>query len=122
MPGAYLVKLTVDGQSYTQPLTLKMDPRVKTPPSGLLEQYTLSTAVATMIDQDHAAVEDVRASRAKLQGSESAAQPVSRTFSKNLQRSIRPPGAAAAEGEAAARRARNLSLASTGTCCALRRY
>jgi photosystem II stability/assembly factor-like uncharacterized protein len=31
MPGEYKVKLTVDGQSQTQPLTLKRDPRVTTP-------------------------------------------------------------------------------------------
>jgi hypothetical protein len=34
LPGEYTVKLTVDGKSFTQPLTLKMDPRVKTPPAG----------------------------------------------------------------------------------------
>ena len=41
-PGQYTVKLTVDGKSYTQPLTLKMDPRVKTLPLGLAQQFTLS--------------------------------------------------------------------------------
>jgi photosystem II stability/assembly factor-like uncharacterized protein len=30
-PGSYTVKLTVDGKSYTQPITVKQDPRVKTP-------------------------------------------------------------------------------------------
>src|SRR5437879_12753871 len=40
--GAYTVKLTVDGRSYTQPLTVKMDPRVKTPPLGLAQQFILS--------------------------------------------------------------------------------
>jgi photosystem II stability/assembly factor-like uncharacterized protein len=30
-PGPYTVKLTVDGKSYTQPLTLKPDPRLATP-------------------------------------------------------------------------------------------
>ncbi len=30
-PGTYTVKLTVDGKSYTQPLTLKPDPRLATP-------------------------------------------------------------------------------------------
>ena len=30
-PGAYTVRLTVDGKQYTQPLTLRLDPRVKTP-------------------------------------------------------------------------------------------
>jgi photosystem II stability/assembly factor-like uncharacterized protein len=29
LPGAYTVKLTVNGKSYTQPLTVKMDPRAK---------------------------------------------------------------------------------------------
>ncbi|HKB10440.1 MAG TPA: hypothetical protein VKD69_07295, partial [Vicinamibacterales bacterium] len=41
-PGQYTVKLTVDGTSYTQPLTVKMDPRVTTPQFGLQEQFTLS--------------------------------------------------------------------------------
>jgi photosystem II stability/assembly factor-like uncharacterized protein len=42
MPGNYTVKLTVDGKSYTRSLTIKMDPRVKTPVVELQKQYTLS--------------------------------------------------------------------------------
>jgi photosystem II stability/assembly factor-like uncharacterized protein len=42
MPGVYTVKLTVDGKSYTKPVTIKMDPRVKTPLVELQKQYTLS--------------------------------------------------------------------------------
>jgi len=42
MPGVYTVKLTVDGKSYTQPLTIKMDPRVKTSAIELQKQYDLS--------------------------------------------------------------------------------
>jgi photosystem II stability/assembly factor-like uncharacterized protein len=42
MPGNYSVVLTVNGKSYTQPLTLKMDPRVKTPARDLAEQLRLS--------------------------------------------------------------------------------
>jgi len=41
-PAIYTVKLTVDGKSYTQPLTVTMDPRVKTPTLGLAQQFTLS--------------------------------------------------------------------------------
>jgi hypothetical protein len=44
-PGVYTVKLTVDGKSYTQPMTVKMDPRVKTPALGLQQQATLSKAL-----------------------------------------------------------------------------
>jgi len=42
MPGTYTVKLTVDGKSYTRPLTIKMDPRVKTSAIELKKQYDLS--------------------------------------------------------------------------------
>jgi hypothetical protein len=42
MPGNYTVRLTVDGQSHTQPLTVKMDPRVQTPASALQQQFDTS--------------------------------------------------------------------------------
>ncbi|HTU32930.1 MAG TPA: hypothetical protein VMF66_03915 [Candidatus Acidoferrum sp.] len=42
LPGQYAVVLTAGGKTYTQPLTVKMDPRVKTPPAGLREQFSES--------------------------------------------------------------------------------
>ena len=42
MPGKYTVVLTVDGQKYTQPLTVQMDPRVKTSMADLQKQFDLS--------------------------------------------------------------------------------
>jgi len=42
MPGKYTVVLTVGGKSYQQPLTLQMDPRVKTSNADLAEQFKLS--------------------------------------------------------------------------------
>jgi hypothetical protein len=41
-PGPYVVRLTVGGVSQEQPLTVKMDPRVKTPAEGLQQQFDLS--------------------------------------------------------------------------------
>ncbi len=41
-PGRYTVRLTANGKTYTQPLTLKMDPRVKTLAIGLQQNATLS--------------------------------------------------------------------------------
>jgi hypothetical protein len=41
-PGQYTVRLAVAGQHYTQPLTLKLDPRVKTTPAGLAQLTQLS--------------------------------------------------------------------------------
>jgi photosystem II stability/assembly factor-like uncharacterized protein len=42
MPGTYTVRLTVGGQSYTRPLTVKMDPRVQTPEAALQQQLDAS--------------------------------------------------------------------------------
>jgi photosystem II stability/assembly factor-like uncharacterized protein len=42
MPGEYTVVLTAGGKSYTQPLPVKMDPRVKTSLSNLARQFELS--------------------------------------------------------------------------------
>lgn len=42
MPGHYSVRLTVDGHSYTQPMTVRMDPRVKTSTADLQRQFDLS--------------------------------------------------------------------------------
>ncbi|MGB8522601.1 MAG: hypothetical protein WCD43_06520 [Candidatus Acidiferrales bacterium] len=46
LPGVYAVKLTVAGQSYSQPLTVKMDPRIKTPPADLQQQFELATEIS----------------------------------------------------------------------------
>ncbi len=42
MPGNYTVKLQVDGQTFSQPLVVKMDPRVKTAIKELQKQHDLS--------------------------------------------------------------------------------
>jgi hypothetical protein len=41
-PGDYTVTLTVDGQAFSQPLTVAMDPRVKVSAADLQEQFDLS--------------------------------------------------------------------------------
>jgi hypothetical protein len=71
MPGQYTVKLTIAGKSYTQPLTVKMDPRVKTPPAGLLEEFTLATRLTAMMHQDYQALQEIRELQSKLQSQDS---------------------------------------------------
>jgi photosystem II stability/assembly factor-like uncharacterized protein len=44
MPGVYTVKLTVAGRTFSQSLTIKMDPRVKTGTAALQKQHDLSMA------------------------------------------------------------------------------
>ncbi|MBZ5560012.1 MAG: glycoside hydrolase [Acidobacteriia bacterium] len=65
-PGQYTVKLTVNGKSYTQPLTLKMDPRVKTSPLGLTQQFTLSKRMYDDLLNVQKTLVDVRALRDTL--------------------------------------------------------
>jgi len=45
VPGTYTVKLTASGKSYTQPLVVRMDPRVKSGTLALQQQFTLSKKV-----------------------------------------------------------------------------
>ena len=42
MPGQYTVKLSAGGETYTQTLTVKLDPRVKILPLSLAKQFSLS--------------------------------------------------------------------------------
>jgi len=46
LPGNYTVKLTVEGKSYTQPLSVKMDPRIKTPITGLQKQFEVGMQIS----------------------------------------------------------------------------
>jgi photosystem II stability/assembly factor-like uncharacterized protein len=64
-PGRYTVRLTVDGKSYTQPLTLKMDPRVKTPVLGLQQQFTMSKGLYDDITAAQKTLAQIRGIRAQ---------------------------------------------------------
>jgi hypothetical protein len=66
LPGEYTVKLTVGGQTYSQPLTVKMDPRVTTPPEGLRQQFEMATSLSQALRQDYDALQQVKRARALL--------------------------------------------------------
>jgi hypothetical protein len=66
VPGTYTVHLTVNGTTYTQPLTVRMDPRVKATAATLARQFTLSKGVYDDINRTRSALDDVRAIRAAL--------------------------------------------------------
>jgi hypothetical protein len=65
-PGRYRVILNVNGKTYTQPLTVRMDPRVTTPAAGLQQQFTLSMNVTRALERDTVALQQVRAFTAAL--------------------------------------------------------
>jgi photosystem II stability/assembly factor-like uncharacterized protein len=73
-PGRYSVKLTVNGKSYTQPLTLRMDPRVKTTPLGLQQQFTLSKQLYDDANSVANAMVQMRALRAQVAQAKNGAQ------------------------------------------------
>ncbi|MEI6106353.1 MAG: glycoside hydrolase [Opitutae bacterium] len=50
LPGEYQVKLTVGGHVSTQPLTLRMDPRVKSSPASWEKQFATQSQLAAIIN------------------------------------------------------------------------
>jgi hypothetical protein len=66
VPGSYVVRLTVDGKVYEQPLKVKMDPRVKTPFTGLQQQFVLSKQMYDGMAAASDIEAQVRAFRARL--------------------------------------------------------
>jgi hypothetical protein len=60
LPGDYTVKLTVDGQSYSQPLLIKMDPRVKTSSADLEKMFQAASQVTANLGDLASAVEQAQ--------------------------------------------------------------
>jgi photosystem II stability/assembly factor-like uncharacterized protein len=60
LPGPYTVRLIAAGRTLVRPLTVKMDPRVKTPIDALRQQFDLSQRLADALRQDAELLEQVR--------------------------------------------------------------
>ncbi|HEX7023975.1 MAG TPA: hypothetical protein VF187_04070, partial [Gemmatimonadales bacterium] len=72
LPGTYTVRLTANGKSVSRPLTVRMDPRVKTPASLLARQHMLSRRLVAALRDGSAALRDLRALRAKVREARTA--------------------------------------------------
>jgi len=66
-PGEYTVRLTVEGREFTQPLSLKLDPRVTTAPEDLARVADLSREMWEGAHAANAAFEEARALVARLE-------------------------------------------------------
>ena len=66
LPGTYAVRLSANGQRYTQPLTIRMDPRVQITDAGLRLQRDIGVRMNDAISRDFAALSEVRAQRVAL--------------------------------------------------------
>ena len=65
-PGNYTVRLTVDGKQSTQPLVLRLDPRVKTSAAGLAQLASVTRETYDAAVAAHVAYEEARALSARL--------------------------------------------------------
>ncbi len=66
LPGNYTMKLTVDGKAYTQPLVIKMDPRITTSLADLRKQFEMESGSVEGMNQSYEALPQVRSLRAQL--------------------------------------------------------
>ena len=72
-PGLYTVKLTVAGQTLKQPITVRLDPRVKAPAEGLRRQAEMSVALYDGILTAQAELQKLRALRGQVKRAQDAA-------------------------------------------------
>src|SRR5690606_37236129 len=60
LPGQYQVRLTVNGQSYTQPFEVKVDPRVTVSQEDLQAQFDLLLKIRDKLSETHDAIMQIR--------------------------------------------------------------
>ncbi len=66
-PGQYTVRLTANGASTTAPLTVKIDPRVKTPASGLAQMFQAETRLAGILSRSNAALLQAKSAHEQIE-------------------------------------------------------
>ncbi|MEO7085416.1 MAG: glycoside hydrolase [Gemmatimonadaceae bacterium] len=67
IPGQHTARLTIDGKRYTQTFTIRMDPRIKTPPAAIVAEHLMAVTLFDDIAKDSAIVSQARALRAAIQ-------------------------------------------------------
>ena len=67
LPGRYTVRLTVNGHAYSEPLIVKMDPRIKATPEGLAQLFQAQSRLASMMSESSEAVVQARSAEEQLQ-------------------------------------------------------
>ncbi|MGH8127449.1 MAG: WD40/YVTN/BNR-like repeat-containing protein [Gammaproteobacteria bacterium] len=66
LPGSYTVKLTAGGHTYSQPLTVRMDPRNKAPMAGLTQQFDLGMQLSQDINRTYVALQQAKTKGEKM--------------------------------------------------------
>jgi photosystem II stability/assembly factor-like uncharacterized protein len=65
-PGRYTVRLTVNGKTYSQPIAVKQDPRVKTPALVMQQVYSLTRVAYTGASDAQMAAQDAQRLRDQI--------------------------------------------------------
>ena len=68
LPGNYQVRLTVDGQSKTAPLEVKLDPRLHVSQAELEQQFNLLMQIREQLNRVYAAVNQIEDVRTQAEG------------------------------------------------------
>ena len=95
LPGTYRVQLTVDGKSVHTTLTVKMDPRVKTPLAALERKAQAETQLASLMTETTQALlqaNSIRSQIEKLNPSNDATKNAIAEFQKKLTALAGAPG------------------------------
>ena len=88
LPGTYSVRLTVDGKSSTAPLTIKMDPRVKTSAAGLQKKFQTESQLAAMMTESAQALLQGSSIRAQLEKVSAQANGTTKDAIENFQKKL----------------------------------
>ena len=102
LPGRYIVRLLVEGQTNTTPLIVKMDPRLKVSSDELQKKFDLETRLARAVSDSAAAVIGARSLREqldKLAPSKSAPTQEVKRLREKVARLLDRPQNASATGE-----------------------
>ncbi len=92
LPGVYTVRLTVNGKSETQPLVIKMDPRVHTSAADLIALHTAEAAMASSLDAVSKADLEAHAVMEQLAAQPAAIGPQLTTYTAALKALLDGPG------------------------------
>jgi len=96
LPGNYSVRLTADGETSTAALTVRMDPRSKTPLAGLEKKFAAETRLASLLSgssQDLLQGNSIRDQLQKLSAQANApAKDAIEAFQKKLSALVGTPG------------------------------
>jgi hypothetical protein len=88
LPGTYTVRLTVGATTLTAPLTVVMDPRVKTPESALRQQYELLSRLSSMLTDGSRAIRQARSVKDQLKALEGRARGAAASDIRGLQQNV----------------------------------